>query len=133
MWADHFFEDTPFINTGNKDVDGYFTVVSTLLIMGAAGSVIWNLSDAWFEAKRDWRRGRARRFPQREVQGFLALAIISLLVVILLRFEHRRLKLLSWDTIEDWRLEHPGLPVLGKEPPSVAGLAYEKAKAAAKA
>lgn len=116
-----FFEDTPFISSGSPSIDGVSTVLFVGFVLSAVIGVAYHFIHALIDAQPVRATGRGRRAnPKRkvrttEVNIFLAIALIALVAVTWLRFEHRRLKLASWNDIERWRLAHPNVPVVGKE------------------
>lgn len=113
-----FFEDTPFIASGRSDVDGLVTIVWTLAIGGAILDIAYHFYRAIVVSGAGGRTSKRRRNVLTwEVGVFLVIAVVALGVVNGLRWEHRRLKLASWDSIEQWRLDNPNLWLVGKEPP----------------
>ncbi|KAK5128860.1 hypothetical protein LTR85_000193 [Meristemomyces frigidus] len=115
-----FFQDTPFVASSRDDVDGLITIVWVLVIVGAVVDIGYHFHRAIKTLLVEKRTSRRRRNVRMwEIGVFLVIAIVALGVVNGLRWEHRRLKLASWDAIEQsvdqWRLQHPDA-LLGKEP-----------------
>jgi len=92
-----FLEDTPLLATGSKEVDGFCTI-SFLLLLGATvvGVVAYfrqtqSLYDRNAVAKKK-KGDRLSNARKRQVALFLLMAVVSVVLVNRLRFEHRRLK-----------------------------------------
>lgn len=110
------FEDTALYYSYNKRFDGYLTI-ATLICIGMAGfQVIWSFVQAASPSRI--RSGNARK---REVRYFLALALISLILVNSLRFQHVRLKIASWKEIKAHsdRLAEDAQEVFGRQEKSI--------------
>ncbi|KAK4545380.1 hypothetical protein LTR36_003560 [Oleoguttula mirabilis] len=111
-----FFEDTPFIASGRQDVDGITTVAWTMIIIVAIGNIAYHFFHAFIDLQVDKRTSRRRRKIRKvEIGVFFLIALVAIGAVNWLRWEHRRLKLASWEEIEQWRLENPNLWLVGKE------------------
>ncbi|KAK5138517.1 hypothetical protein LTR08_000104 [Meristemomyces frigidus] len=122
------FEDTPFITSGNRDIDVAATIIWLGVICASVGNISWHVYRAIADLSTEKRSSRRRRNIQPWAIGlFVCLAIVALGVVNGLRFEHRKLRLASWSSIEEWRRDHSGVPVLGKTQKEVvleAGLEF---------
>ncbi|EMC92121.1 hypothetical protein BAUCODRAFT_151567 [Baudoinia panamericana UAMH 10762] len=106
-----FFEDTPLFGT---DIDSTLDIITWLGIGGAIAVVYRAFSHALWKLHHE-RSGRHARVKERAVVVFVAVAILSFIIVHWLRLQHRKLKLASWDEIQQWRQQLPHVPVIGKE------------------
>ena len=110
-----FFEDTPFITSGNRDVDALVTIVWLGIICASVVAILRHFYLAIVYWSHESVAVRCRRnFQPWAIALFVCLAIVALGVVNGLRFEHRKLRLASWSNIEEWRRDHANVPVLGK-------------------
>jgi len=105
------FEDTPFIASGHKNVDNLFSVIWVGLILSSIVIMAAHLRHAYTERQR-YESARYRKvdfwpstYRRREIWAFLAIALVALTLVTSLRFQHRRLKLADWASIEQWKRE----------------------------
>ena len=99
-----FFEDTPVFSTGSKEIDGFCTISLILIVGGTVIGVINCFRQALTQTRGDRHHGKRSKLRNREVQVFLLIALVTFIVVNWLRFEHRRLKIVSWDAIDSWQL-----------------------------
>ena len=110
-----FFEDTPFITSGSRDVDALVTLIWLGVICASVVSILQHFYGEIVDLSKASKSVRRRRNLQPwAIALFVLLAIVALGVVNALRFEHRKLRLASWSTIEEWRRDHPGVPGVGK-------------------
>ena len=109
-----FFEDTPFIKSGSRDIDGLATIIWIGVIVVAIGEISWHTYRAITDLNTE--KSSSRRYHKIQplaIALFVCLAVVALGVVSGLRFEHRKLRLASWSTIEEWRRDHSEIPVVG--------------------
>ena len=110
-----FFEDTPFITSGSHDVDAIVTIVWLGVICASVVSISRHFYREIVDFSNASKIARRRRKLQPwAIALFVVLAIVALGVVNGLRFEHRKLRLASWNSIEEWRRDHADVPVIGK-------------------
>ena len=106
MWTFEFFEDTPFFSTGHNLFDGIVSVAWVLILCTASISLIQHFVKAYEERQNVAQANPERRARLRPLATptviwmFIGLAGIAFVVVTSLKFEHRALRIASWDAVQ---------------------------------
>jgi len=95
-----FLESTPLLSTGSAQLDGFFTITLILTL----GGTVFTLGNDFLQQARSSKTRRHKVRRTREIQVFLLIAAAAFVTVTWLRFEHRRLTIVSWDEIDQWRV-----------------------------
>lgn len=115
------FDEQPLFSTSNEQLDGYLTVVSTLLTMGLVFDVAWIFWRTYRDDYGGRKTRKAANLRRREIYLFLGLAAVAFVLVNTLKLDFQKVKLAfrreleaSWREVEAAFDKVKGIPKLGQ-------------------